>query len=93
MDSTSTPVVAEVEDSVVEATEAKITTQDHGYFTVTALDQGRFTAQAFRGEYGQHRNVHLHGVASITVESGSFGPRFLVKHADGTETRIYVYNA
>lgn len=93
MDSTSTGVVVRVEDSVVKATEALITTQDHGHFTVTALEQGRFTAQAFRGEYGQHRNVHLHRVASVTVENSSFGPSFLVKHADGTETRIYIYNA
>lgn len=93
MSNTGKAIILRVEDEVIKATEAEVTTHDHGTFTVVGLEQGRFTAQAFHGSYGQHRNVHLHGVVSTTVKNGSFGPQFVIKHADGTETCIHIYNA
>lgn len=93
MSNTDKAVILRVEDEVIKATEAEVTTHDHGTFTVVGLEQGRFTAQAFRGSSGQHRNVHLHGAVSTSVKNGEFGPRFVVEHADGTQTSIYIYNA
>ena len=93
MTSTSTVTAVKVEDSVAEATGAAITTQDHGYFTSVEVAQGRFSAAVFSGGGGEHRVVNLHMVVSVTVENGLYGPSFVIKHADGTDTRIYTYNA
>lgn len=92
MSDTSKAIIVKVEDETIEATEAEVTTHDHGTFTVVCLQQGRFSTQVFRGSYGQHRNVHVHGVTSVKVEDGMFGPRFIIGHADGTETRIHTYD-
>ena len=77
-----------------EAAEVAVTGQTYDGWTAVRVEQGHiFHATAFRMDDDGHkfRNVDLFSVTGVTMEKGLYGVSIVVKHADGSSTRINTY--